>query len=126
MDNFIGIDNWEKEHELKLSVEEGIMSSIRKDLGIYAPYIDYQSVEFNIMYESNYLEFDILVPKSFIAVSPHREHFNKEDVLSEIRYFIGDNIDSGIGGTFTKTSISIEEHKKIWKVHVYRHWGLDV
>lgn len=121
-DNFIGIDKWEQEHESKLSVEEAVMNSIRNDLGLYASYIDESSIDANIFYESNYLDFDIKIPKNLVS------NYDIKDIEHEIKSMIGayDNYASAPGGVFNHTYIDVTDEDKIWKIRVNRHWGIDV
>jgi len=125
----IKIDNWERNYELKLQIEDDEIIRTIKDLGIYGRYIDENSIKTRIDYEDNTLELDIYIPVNLVS------NFDKKDVEYEIRNFLG-NYDQGIGGTFRKSVVnamlvttnreaSYKSPKQYWKVHIINHWGIN-
>jgi len=118
MRKFIDLDRWEKEQEDKLSYIDRVINILFEDLGELAIFLDIESIKTDIQWESNYMDFDLNIPKDIIS--------DEVDIDNVIKSLLGHYESRASGSTFHYTNTNVEDKGNLWNVHVNMHWGLDI
>jgi len=125
MSEFLSINQWEQDNELKLSIEDQALKSLVAKLGIYSNFINWGSLETDIQYEYNNIFLDLDIPKNFVS------NFDKNDIEKEIKEFITGSDFKGVyyaeqNISYSKTQVNVKDNKNYWKVNIHINWGLNV